>query len=171
MITIDCASILFLVAPLSFRRDIVKHRLPTFSPQGRLKMRTPLLYQGEAYLQVAGAEVIGAILSAFLLGIIFDMTLYYLRVFFTRDRIILRLIVLLSFICITLQVGGIAAAQWDSFVANDVSKIESGALPVGLKIAICVVPIPVLLAQILFAERCYWSVKALSSIAVDLMAG
>lgn len=133
-------------------------------------MRTPLLYQGEAYLQVAGAEVIGAILSAFLLGIIFDMTLYYLRVFFTRDRIILRLIVLLSFICITLQVGGIAAAQWDTFVTN-VSKIESGALPVGLKIAICVVPIPVLLAQILFAERCYWSVKTLSSIAFDLMAG
>ena len=122
-------------------------------------MSEPQVYTGSVDVEFSGASIMGAIASAFLFGIIFDLTLHYFRVFFSRDRTIIRLIVVLSFLSIALQVGGITAAQWESFVAHGPMH-EAGSFPVGLEIAICLVPIPVLLAQILFAERCYWSVNS-----------
>lgn len=114
------------------------------------------ILDGPTYPANAGPEILSAFFVVFLFGVVAACTLYYFNTY-RRDRLPIRVIVGVSVAALCLQSGGIIAAAWEVFVARQ-AQFESieGRLVTGLKIAVCVVPIPVVLAQTLFAERCYW---------------
>jgi hypothetical protein len=107
------------------------------------------------YRTLAAVEILGSLASTFLFGAIIVLTGYY-ALFFSYDRLIIRWIVGISVVAITVQAAGIVLSQWLTFVSVDSGAPAVGTLDLGLKIAICVVPIPVVIVKILFAERCYW---------------
>lgn len=111
-----------------------------------------------------------------------------------RDRVIVKLLVLVSFITLTIQTSSLAWGQWQSLVehAGDVVFAATGTK--GEMIALSVVPIPgkcfcepiggvktdpllqiVFLAKVLYAERCFWVRKILQiylgpSIITDILS-
>lgn len=110
------------------------------------------------YQQFAGPELLAAFLSSYLCGAILILTLYY-RQTYPKDRLIIKAIVFISFAANIIQTGGISAGLYQSLVQEPASIGTRGFLFTGVQIAIIVVPVPVLLAKVLFAERCYWVSK------------
>lgn len=112
----------------------------------------------EIFVAQEGPRLVASLFTAYFYGAVSLLTLYYVRNF-PRDRAVIRWIVGVSFITSTVQAVAIGVAQWQNVIETpdfDLPVLVGGSSIIASSIASCIVPIPVILAKILYAERCYW---------------
>mgnify|MGYP000736195636 CR=1 FL=1 len=73
-----------------------------------------------------------------------------------KDRLVVKSLVAISFGFLCVQTVAIILTQWDTFVTHggDIDYANTYSIPA--RIALAVIPVPVILAKCLFAERCHW---------------
>lgn len=99
-------------------------------------------------------EVVAAMATTFLFGLVLASTVEYFKAF--HDRLVVRIIVGVSFVANCIQTGAVIAALCKSLSVVQLSGRTEETLNTASKVAISVTPVIVLIAKILYTERCYW---------------
>lgn len=110
----------------------------------------------DIYAALEGPRFIACIITLFLFGVVTTLGAEYYRVYSRIDRTSIKLLVLVSYLSLATQNLGILIRQYGIVVDNPGSLEYLNTITTGVLISGTVAPIPVLLAKILYAERCFW---------------